>query len=336
MDLSSPLRRSAYDSNALRIARRSLALLHRLCSLLPVPLTVTVGSWPRHWVQLLDQLAKAGHCLPRDTVGALRAAVLAALSAQKALVAQLTRELRKIRHKRWSTLLPTLWQERPGVIYNWLHAVGAPWGTTPILDASGSQCLSVSEVDVTVRQYWVEGILRCHASVDSTARWQLFFSQFGAHIPVLEWPTPSWSADRVRRILGCMREKAAPGSLGIPLAIWKALPVLWHGVIARLLSLVESDGRWPSEWLDAYVSMIPKSSGGTRPQDQRPITVLDLLYRVWAKGVVLAWTPVLQVIFGPSCLGLSGRRRHHPRRPAVVRPHGLTAPAAGPTVAGQF
>ena len=44
----------------------------------------------------------------------------------------------------------------------------------------------------------------------------------------------------------------------------------------------------------AYVTMIPKASGGTRPQDQRPITVLDVLYRVWAKGVVLTWAPVLQ------------------------------------------
>jgi hypothetical protein len=40
--------------------------------------------------------------------------------------------------------------------------------------------------------------------------------------------------------------------------------------------------------------MIPKATGGTRPRDQRPITVLDVLYRIWAKGVVLAWRGVLQ------------------------------------------
>lgn len=95
-------------------------------------------------------------------------------------------------------------------------------------------------------------------------------------------------------VLGRMRERAAPGSLGIPLAVWKSLPSMWHGAVARLLSLVESEGLWPAEWMVAYVSMIPKASGGTRPQDQRPITVLDLLYRVWAKGVVMAWAPVLQ------------------------------------------
>ena len=64
--------------------------------------------------------------------------------------------------------------------------------------------------------------------------------------------------------------------------------------VADLLNLVEDSGEWPQEVLRAYVTMIPKASGGTRPQDQRPITVLDVLYRVWAKGVVLTWTPVLQ------------------------------------------
>jgi hypothetical protein len=80
--------------------------------------------------------------------------------------------------------------------------------------------------------------------------------------------------------------------LGIPLAIWKVLPDCLQAAVARLLSLVEAHGVWPREWTSAYVAMIPKSAGGSRPQDQRPITVLDVLYRVWAKGVVLAWQPV--------------------------------------------
>ena len=40
--------------------------------------------------------------------------------------------------------------------------------------------------------------------------------------------------------------------------------------------------------------MIPKASGGSRPEDQRPITVLELLYRVWAKGITPEWRVVLQ------------------------------------------
>ena len=40
--------------------------------------------------------------------------------------------------------------------------------------------------------------------------------------------------------------------------------------------------------------MIPKASGGSRPRDQRPITVLDVLYRIWSKGLVREWSPAIQ------------------------------------------
>ena len=50
--------------------------------------------------------------------------------------------------------------------------------------------------------------------------------------------------------------------------------------------------------------MIPKAAGGSRPRDQRPITVLDVLYRIWAKGIVLQWGPTLQRDFlGHAAMG---------------------------------
>ena len=74
--------------------------------------------------------------------------------------------------------------------------------------------------------------------------------------------------------------------------------------MARLLSLVEEAGSWPPQWTTAYVTMIPKSSGGIRPCDQRPITVLDIMYRVWAKGIVMEWSPVFNnSLLGPAAMG---------------------------------
>ena len=101
-----------------------------------------------------------------------------------------------------------------------------------------------------------------------------------------------------------LREGTSPGSLGIPIAVWRSLPQTWMCSVARLFSLVEAAGHWPTEWLDAYVTMIPKAAGGSRPRDQRPITVLEVLYRVWAKGVTLSWAPVLQHEYlGPTAMG---------------------------------
>jgi hypothetical protein len=173
------------------------------------------------------------------------------------------------------------------------------------LDAKGMQCTTLSSVNAAVQEYWVQTVLRQHASVDEEASWAAFLaSPFGAHIPVLSWPTVGWDAARVRRVLGCMREGAAPGNLGIPLAIWKSLPESWLAAVARLLGLVEAERCWPEQWVQAYVAMIPKASGGSRPQDQRPITVLSLLYRIWSKGIVLSWTRVLQNSYlGQAAMG---------------------------------
>ena len=90
-----------------------------------------------------------------------------------------------------------------------------------------------------------------------------------------------------------MREGSAPGVRGFPIALWKSLPDGFLKRVADLLTLIEKDGSWPHVLLSAYVAMIPKASGGTRPQDQRPITVLDVVYRIWAKGVTMSWAPVL-------------------------------------------
>jgi hypothetical protein len=46
--------------------------------------------------------------------------------------------------------------------------------------------------------------------------------------------------------------------------------------------------------------MIPKAAGGTRPRDQRPITMQEVLYQLWSKGIIMEWTPALQrELLGP-------------------------------------
>ena len=51
--------------------------------------------------------------------------------------------------------------------------------------------------------------------------------------------------------------------------------------------------------------MIPKASGGSHPRDQRPITVLDVLYRIWSKGLVREWAPAIQRdLLGSAAMGL--------------------------------
>jgi hypothetical protein len=113
----------------------------------------------------------------------------AAFTRERAEVHRLLRQMRRERYKRWRDALPTTWKERPGVVYHWLQAAGAPWGTTPILRDDGSQCCTPPEVDTAVRGFWVDQVLRQHADINNTAAWDAFIgSRFGTHIPTTTWP----------------------------------------------------------------------------------------------------------------------------------------------------
>ena len=59
------------------------------------------------------------------------------------------------------------------------------------------------------------------------------------------------------------------------------LPVCLLDMLADILHLVEQTGCWPSVFATGYVSLIPKGEG-MLPMQQRPLSVLSQIYRVWA------------------------------------------------------
>ena len=46
--------------------------------------------------------------------------------------------------------------------------------------------------------------------------------------------------------------------------------------------MVEDTGTWPQGLLDAFFAMIPKVDGESTPLGQRPLSVLQVVYRLWA------------------------------------------------------
>ena len=62
----------------------------------------------------------------------------------------------------------------------------------------------------------------------------------------------------------------------------KALPLPWFSGLAILLDLVESTGVWLQGLLDACIALIPKADGDSTPLGQRPLSVLPVVYRLWA------------------------------------------------------
>ena len=95
------------------------------------------------------------------------------------------------------------------------------------------------------------------------------------------------------------RKGATAGSLdGWGWREFKVLPVSWFDELARILTKVEDLGVWPDGLLDAYITMIPKTDGDATPLGQRPLSVLPIVYRIWAsarmcqlEGWFQSWVP---------------------------------------------
>ena len=62
----------------------------------------------------------------------------------------------------------------------------------------------------------------------------------------------------------------------------KALPLPWFSGLAILSELYETSGVWPQGLSDSYIAMIPKVDGDSTPLGQRPLSVLRVVYRLWA------------------------------------------------------
>ena len=52
--------------------------------------------------------------------------------------------------------------------------------------------------------------------------------------------------------------------------------------LARILTKVEDTGVWSDGLLDAHTAMIPKTDGDATLLGQRPLSVLPVVYRIWA------------------------------------------------------
>ena len=79
------------------------------------------------------------------------------------------------------------------------------------------------------------------------------------------------------------------------------MPVSWYDGLARILTKIEDSGVWPDGLLDAYIAMIPKVDGDAAPLGQRPLSVLPVVYRIWASARMVS----LMAGFGLGCLILS-------------------------------
>ena len=150
----------------------------------------------------------------------------------------------------------------------------------PHLTPGGSGVLAdLARIDEEFRKAWLPYFCRSgQGSLEEFAEevdvWLLL-------LPVVSRPqlTGEVLADVVRR------KGATAGSLdGWCWREAKALSVAWFDGLACILAKVEEIGVWPEGVLDACIPMITKADGDATPLGQRPLSVLPVVYRIWASA----------------------------------------------------
>jgi len=76
-------------------------------------------------------------------------------------------------------------------------------------------------------------------------------------------------------------------------------------MLARLLNLIEAEGRWPDALYFGKVSLADKGEGPLA-ENQRPLTVLPLLYRFWASFRLYDLFDWISTWVHPACLAKAG------------------------------
>ena len=137
-----------------------------------------------------------------------------------------------------------------------------------------------AKIDEEFRKAWLPYFCRSGQRDTSLEEFNLEVDGWLPLLPEVALPglTGQMLADVVRR-------KGATGSLdGWGWRELKVLPVSWFDELARILTVVEDLGVWPDGLLDAYIAMIPKTDGDATPLGQRPLSVLSVVYRIWASA----------------------------------------------------
>ena len=184
--------------------------------------------------------------------------------------------------------------------YKWLRPDLVPTAPflqfKPHLTPGGSGVLAdPAKIDEEFRKAWLPYF--CRSGQRDTSFEEI---DFEVEEPLLLLPEVS-----LPRLTGQMfadvvqRKGATAGSLdGWGWRELKVLPVSWFDELARFLTLVEDTGVWPDGLLDAYIAMIPKTDGDATPLGQRPLSVLLVVYRIWAsarmvqlEGWFKSWVP---------------------------------------------
>ena len=131
-------------------------------------------------------------------------------------------------------------------------------------------------IDAEFRKAWMPFFCRSGHPVVTPDQFLGFIGHLLPQEPFLDLPRITG-----RDLQEIARDKKSTAG-GLDGWAWNEMPLPWFSGLAILLELVETSGVWPQGLLDAFFAMIPEVDGDSTPLGQRPLSVLPVVYRLWA------------------------------------------------------
>ena len=196
---------------------------------------------------------------------------------KKLAATQVQREDRE-RVQAWRTWLQAEWETKPGAVYRLLKEEGFSPPVVFIARPDGTPTANVQEMDELVRAAW--GPINRKYAEGPEPFPEAFVAKYGHLLHRVPMLAKQLTGPYLRRRLMAMRPSAM-GLDGWSLQDLRALPDRVLQWLAQLLALIEEMGQWPALLAQGYTSLIPKP-GEEGPLGTRPLTVLSMVYRLWA------------------------------------------------------
>ena len=120
-------------------------------------------------------------------------------------------------------------------------------------------------------------------SAEPVPSWDNFLQKYQHLIPALpQFSLQPLSAKRLRAVLNKMSSHSAAGLDNWEVRTLKALPDQLLDALCVLYDTIESTGIWPTPLTAGYLCLIPKPDSDGSPASLRPLSILSVVYRLWA------------------------------------------------------
>ena len=197
----------------------------------------------------------------------------------KAIAREASARVAAARRRAWVEWANEAWAKKPGKLYAWCKGERGP-NIVATRPEGGGWLLDPAKVVGHATDCWA-------------ALWNPGGEvQEPVGLPFDELPgMPPLSGEILHGIAAHLHVDKAGGLDGWTVGDLRRLPVEAFEELAGVLALVEREGVWPRGLSGAVVTLLPKK-GDHGPMAQRPISLLPMIYRLWAAaraGMLKEW-----------------------------------------------